>query len=207
MELNPTVFIIDDNEEVSRSLKMLMQSVGYQTRTYHSARQFLHEIDHNQAGCLILDVRMPDISGLQLQEQMHELGIHLPIIFTTAHADVPMAVRAMKLGAVDFLTKPVNSQVLLDIVNKALRIDEKHRAKTQQQQHVQSLIDKLTPREKAVMNHVIAGDPTKVIAIKLGISPKTVDLHRAKVMEKMAIKSIAELVSTTAILDDEELLS
>ena len=196
MNEKSTVYIVDDDQDVTNSLRWLIESVGYGVETHADARSFLRHYK-GQAGCLVLDVRMPELSGLELQEILQQKNMALPIIFVSAHGDVPMAVRAMKRGAIDFLTKPVNNQILLDNINSALRLDIKRREQLTHQEQVHALENKLTPREREVMALMVQGKSTKVIAESLGISPNTVELHRAKVMKKMEVKTVAELVSLT----------
>lgn len=188
------VYIVDDDAAIRHSLEMLMQSVGHKFKSYGSARAFLDSFDPSIPGCLLLDVRMPEISGLDLQHLLNQDKIKIPVIIITGHGDVPMAVRAMKQGAVDFIEKPFHDQNLLDSIAKAL-------AKSldiQQQQNNQSKyfeqLSKLSPRERQVMEVLVAGKHSKVIASELGISPKTVDVHRGHIMEKMHVKSLVELV-------------
>ncbi len=198
-----TIYVIDDNEEVAASLCCLVESVGYPAKAYNDAKSFLAAYNSKEAGCLVLDVRMPEISGLELQERLVKKEINIPIIFITSYADVPMAVRAMKKGAEEFLTKPVNSQVLLEAINKAVAKDISNRLSEEKQAIIQAQVNRLTPREREVMHLVVKGNLSKVIAHKLGISPKTVELHRAKIMEKMEVRAVAELVSKVSVVTKE----
>ena len=197
MENKATVYIVDDDHEVTSSLKWLIESVGYHVRVFHQPSDFLRNYQQGQVGCLILDVRMPEMSGLEVQEIMRRKQIHIPIIFITGHGDIPMAVRAMKFGATEFLTKPVNNQMLLENINKAIKLDIQRREEAQEVAILRKRYERLTPREKQVMELMIAGKLTKVIADELGISPNTAELHRAKVMKKMEVKTLAELVNLT----------
>ena len=194
-----TVFVVDDDDAMSKSVRWLIESVGLNVRTFSSAKEFLENYDPNESGCLVLDVRMPGMSGLELQEQLSKRDIHLPIIFVTGHGDVPMAVKAMKAHAFDFLTKPFNDQTLLDTINKAIQADVNRRKEYVEFSLVAERIVKLTPRELQVMDLVIEGRLNKVIASELKISPKTVELHRAKIMEKMGADSVAHLVRQVLI--------
>jgi two-component system response regulator FixJ len=191
----PTIFIIDDDKHVIESMRWLMESVDYSVETYSDAQSYLDNCKRDAPGCLVVDVRMPGISGLELQEELHKRDITLPIIFITGHGDVAMAVRAMKAGAVDFLTKPVNNQLLLETINKAIVFDQGNRAKLAKSAEIHERAARLTQREKEVMQLMVTGKLTKVIADELDISPNTVELHRAKVMRKMEAKTLAELVS------------
>jgi len=194
MPPNVMVHIIDDDAAVRRSLEMLLQSVGHMARSYTSARAFLGSFDPSIPGCLLLDVRMPGMSGLDLQQLLAQDKIKIPVIIITGHGDVPMAVRAMKEGAFDFIEKPFHDQHLLDSVATALAKG----VEIQQQQHEQAKflerVSSLSPRERQVMDVLVAGKHNKVIALELGISPKTVDVHRGHIMEKMQVKSVIELV-------------
>ena len=190
----PKIFVIDDNKEVTESLRWLFESVNYEVETFNNANNFLAAYKSTQPGCLILDVRMPEITGLELQEILKERNISIPIIFMTAHADVPMAVRAMKLGAVDFLTKPVNNQTLLETINKAIKIDMKLKRNSTDTAKTAAKAKRLTSRENEVMMLILEGKLNKHIASHLGISQKTVELHRSNVMKKMGAKTAAELV-------------
>ncbi len=189
-----TIFVVDDDDAVTQAMSWLIESVGYSVKIFNNAQAFLDNY-RNESGCLILDVRMPEVSGLELQDILLSRGINIPVIFVTAHGDVPMAVRAMKKQAVDFLTKPVNNQMLLESINRAIRIDTKNREALAKKEVYQSLEHQLTPREHEVMLLMIEGNSTKAIASQLGISPNTAELHRAKVMKKMQVKTLAELVS------------
>ena len=191
---NTIIYVIDDDAEVADSLKWLLTSMNYQVDTYCTPEEFLTSYKNTTKACLILDVRMPGMSGLQLQEALIERTIYIPIIFMSGHADVPMAVKAMKFGAVDFLTKPINDNQLLEVVNRAIRrLDATLEIENDKKQYL-TLIDSLTPREREVMDLMVQGKLSKQIAYDLSISTNTVEIHRAKVLKKMQAKSLAQLV-------------
>lgn len=189
-----SVFIVDDDQAVRESLADLMDSVGLSTKTYATAQDFLADYTPDRLGCLVLDIRMPFMSGLELQDELIRRQAVLPIIFMTAHGDVPMAVQAMRQGAIDFIQKPFRDQDLLDQINHALEICVKEREKQRKFQRVKEHIYALTPREREVMDMIIAGKANKVIAIDLGLSQRTVEVHRAHIMDKLGVRSLADLV-------------
>lgn len=189
-----TVYIVDDDQAIRHAMELLMRSVGLDYEIFHSADEFLSGHTNDRAGCLVLDIRMPGLGGLELQEKLNEMGSTLPIIFITGHGDVPMAVEAMQKGAVDFIQKPFRDQELLDRVSEALKTDQERRSARDQQAEVTGRVDKLTKREREVMDLVVTGKPNKVIAYELGVSQRTVEIHRARVMEKMEARSLADLV-------------
>lgn len=188
------VHIVDDDAAIRDSLSFLMKSVGLQHVCYESANDFLEQFDAERSGCIVLDIRMPGMSGLELQETLNGKKSITPIIFITGHGDVPMAVEAMRSGAVDFLQKPFRDQELLDRINNAMEADREAREELKQQATLRDRFERLTPREKEVMEHVVAGKANKVIAFDLNVSQRTVEIHRARVMEKMQAKSLAHLV-------------
>jgi len=193
--LEPIVYIIDDDQAMVESLSWIIESIGLKVKTYLRAQEFLNEYDPQQHACLLLDVRMPGMSGPELQMRLTEWGVPtLPIIFISGHGDVPLAVRVMKAGAIDFLTKPFNDQVLLESINKALRTDKANREKRQESAQARAKFALLSPREAQVLQGIVAGKPNKVISAELRISLKTVEAHRASVMKKMGVKSVPELV-------------
>ncbi len=194
MSKTETVFVVDDDQAMRKSLKWLIESVGMQVESYASADEFIRNYYPGRSGCLLLDVRMPGMSGLDLQEQFIRQNIKIPIIIITGHGDVPMAVRAMKAGAVDFIEKPFNDEFLLDSIRKALALDVQQRTFQAQQAEIATRLAHLTPREHEVMEMVTNGKSNKEIANQLGVSTKTVEAHRARVMEKMEASSLAELV-------------
>ncbi|MEM7250416.1 MAG: response regulator FixJ [Pseudomonadota bacterium] len=197
-EPDPIVFIVDDDDEVRDSLEDLIDSVGYQTEKFGSAADFLAGFDPSRSGCLVLDIRMPGMSGLELQERLNEEGISLPIIFITGHGDVPMAVEAMRRGAVDFIQKPFRDQDLLDRVNAALAEGVEKQRDSEAIREITGKVDSLTPRERQVLDMVVEGKANKVIAIDLDVSQRTVEVHRANVMDKMQARSLADLVRMMA---------
>lgn len=189
-----TVYIVDDDHAIRHAMELLMASVGLDFEVFESADQFLENHSNDRAGCLVLDIRMPGLGGLELQEKLLEMGSGLPIIFITGHGDVPMAVEAMQKGAVDFIQKPFRDQELLDRISLALKTDEERRSTRVEKAEVAANVARLTNRESQVFDLVITGKPNKVIAYELGVSQRTVEIHRARVMEKMQAKSLADLV-------------
>ncbi len=190
----PTVFVVDDDPGVGDSIRLLLRSVGLPSEVFRSAIEFLKAYDLERAGCLVLDVRMPGMSGLDLQARLQEMGSTLPIIFVTAHGDVPMAVDAVKGGALDFVQKPFRDQELLDKIQEGLETDALNRAVLRDLTEIRKRLESLTPRESEVMDLVVAGKPNKNIARALTISQRTVEIHRARVMEKMQVRSVSMLV-------------
>jgi len=193
-EHKPTVFLVDDDEAVRDSLGLLMKSVALTSRSYAAANDFLAEYDPDCPGCLVLDIRMPGMSGMELQQKLIDMRAILPIIFITGHGDIPMAVEAMQRGAVDFIPKPFRDNELLDRINQALEDDRKNRESLVEREEVEKRMEKLTPREKQVLELVVQGKANKVIAGDLEVSQRTVEIHRARVMEKMQVRSLAQLV-------------
>ena len=190
----PTVYIVDDDEAVRESLGLLLESVEQSSVGFATANEFLEAYNEDLGGCIVLDIRMPGMNGMELQKKLNELNSILPIIFVTGHGDVPMAVEAMQHGAVDFIQKPYREQDLLDKINKAMQLDQEQRAELKEKQAIRERIATLTPREHEVMDMMIEGNANKVIAIDLGISQRTVEIHRSRVMEKMNTHSLAHLV-------------
>ncbi len=196
------VFIVDDDEAVRNSLRLLVKSVGLSAVTANSAQEFLATYDAADPGCLILDVRMPGMSGIELQQQLNLRGAVIPVIFITGHGDIPMAVEAMQQGAFDFLQKPFRDQDLIDRVQRALEKDRANRGELLERAGIRKRRDSLTPREREVLELVASGKPNKVMAADLGLSQRTVEIHRARVMEKMGASSLAQLVRM--VLDLQE---
>ncbi len=196
-----TVYLVDDDDAFRDSLKVLCESVGLGVECFDSADALLERYESGPMdGCLVLDIRMPGMSGLELQEALQQRESRLPIIFMTGHGDVPMAVRAMKSGALDFLSKPFSHQEMLDRIHRALETADERAAERQSHEQVEACFDELTPREIEVMDLVVTGLANKVVANRLGISQRTVEIHRAQVMEKMQASSLADLVRSAVIL-------
>jgi FixJ family two-component response regulator len=189
----PVVFIIDDDVGVRAAMQRLLKSVGLKSEVFAAAQDFLQHVPHPGPSCLILDVRLPGISGLDLQHKLIEVGVHIPIIFITAHGDIPMSVKAMKSGAVEFLTKPFRDQDLLDAIHQALERDRIDRQQQNEIDDLQHRFERLTAREHQVMKLVISGMATKEIASVLGTSEVTAKVHRSQVMHKMKANSLVEL--------------
>ncbi|MBS1200021.1 MAG: histidine kinase [Proteobacteria bacterium] len=189
-----TVFVVDDDEAVRTSLRLLLKSVGLPVETFASAQEFLDQFDPGRAGCLVLDIRMPGMSGLELQQHLNDRHSIMPIVFITGHGDVPMAVEAMQAGAVDFIQKPFRDQDLIDRINRALEKDREMRGELRERDEIRRRMSQLTPREREVLELVTQGKANKVIAGDLNVSQRTVEIHRARVMEKMGANSLAHLV-------------
>ncbi|MFZ1100108.1 MAG: response regulator transcription factor [Steroidobacteraceae bacterium] len=197
----PTVFVVDDNEGIRNALRLLLKSVGIASRTMASAKEFLETYKPDQPGCLVLDVRMPGMSGIELQEQLNLCGAVIPVIFITGHGDVAMAVEAMQHGAFDFLQKPFRDQDLIDRIQRALERDSRNRAALAQHARIHERLESLTAREREVMALMVRGLANKVIAADLGISQRTVEIHRSRVMDKSGAASLAQLVRMTLDLE------
>ena len=202
---SPLVYLVDDDEAVRDALGMLFKSVGLECRLFASALEFLEAYDPRRHSCLVADIRMPGLSGLDLQQRLNEQRAEVPVIFITGHGDVPMAVNAMKSGASDFIQKPFRDQDLIDRIHKALAQDRERREVRAAQNVIRERLALLTPREAEVMKRVVRGQANKVIALDLGVSQRTVELHRARVMRKLKMRSLAELVSAVGrvITSDE----
>jgi FixJ family two-component response regulator len=202
-ERSPIVHVVDDDDSVRTAVVRLLQAAGHQARGYASAGEFLlGRLDRDTPGCVVLDVRMPGPSGLDLQEALARAEAHLPIVFLSGYGDIPMSVRAIKAGASDFLTKPVNWDTLLDAVRTALARDAETRASQARMDALRARYQTLTPREREVFAGVVAGKLNKQIAAELGTAERTVKAHRAQVMEKMHVASVAELVHAADELSD-----
>ncbi len=204
MHGEPTVFVVDDDQAVRESLARLLDSVGLPVQTFACAEEFLEAYDPQWQGCVILDIRMPGISGLELQETLAARQVRLPIIIMSAHGDVEKAVRAMKSGAVDFIKKPYKGSVLLERIREALALDARRRREEASRAEVAARLARLTPREREIMSLLVAGKPAKQIAFELGLSRKTVDVHRSHIVSKMQVGSVVELANLLAQLPPEQ---
>jgi two-component system, LuxR family, response regulator FixJ len=194
MGSEPTVFVVDDDPAVRKALSLLMKSIGLNAELFGSAQEFLAKYDPARPGCVILDVRMPEMNGLELQETLKAHGIAIPVIFLTGHGDVPMAVRAMQGGAIDFIEKPFREQVLLERVQQAIERDAARRQDEMQHADARTRLNLLTSREQQVLDLVVAGKHNKAIAAELNVSMKTVEFHRSRIMDKLQADSVATLV-------------
>ncbi len=199
-ENQPMVFIVDDEPAIRAALRLLIKSVGYTVECFASADQFFSQFDPDQKGCLILDIRMPGMSGMDLQEKLAKNNALLPIIMISGHGEIPMAVKAVQKGAIDFLQKPFSDQQLLDRISQAMDIDQKRHNEHDVQQEAQLKYDSLTPREREIFTEVVAGKLNKVIAYELNISTRTVEIHRSKAMEKMGAKNLSELINLSNLV-------
>ena len=199
----PTVFVVDDDDHVREAIGLLLDSVKLPFVGFSSAAEFLSSFDPDAPGCLVLDLRMPGMSGIELQSRLRAMGSQLPIVFVTAHGDVPTAVEAVKAGAVDFIQKPFQDQKLLDMINEAMERDGRARVEREQVGAIETRLASLTPREREVMALVALGKRNKTIARELGISQRTVEVHRARVMEKMLAHSVSELVQMVLKTGDQ----
>jgi len=199
------VFVVDDDADIRDSMRMLLEVAGFKVRSYTSAKHFLVD-DHPKHGCLIADIRMPDMSGLELQEEVVRRHIDLPVIIITGHGDVPLAVQAMKAGAVDFLEKPFNDDLMLASIRRALEIGSRARSRAAESKAAQDLLSALTPRERGVLDKLVQGRSNKLVAHELGISPRTVEIHRAHIMSKMEASSLSDLVRLVLAADPDSVV-
>lgn len=197
----PTVFVIDDDEDMRSALGNLFRSVGHEVKLFGSAAEFLQDTSSDAPGCLVLDVRLPGMSGLDFQNKLASTNAHIPIVFMTGHGDIPMSVRAMKAGAVDFLTKPFRDQDMLDAVTRAIEADRTRRSSQQATSGVRDSYGRLSPREREVMTLVTRGLMNKQVAHELGLSEITVKLYRGQAMRKMGAGSLADLVRMAELLE------
>ena len=195
------VFIVDDDDAIRDSISLLLDTVDIPSTTFGSATEFLDSFDPESKGCLVLDIRMPRMSGMELQANLRERGSNIPIVFITGHGDIPMAVEAMRNGAINFIRKPFGEQELLDCINEALDAEANQRLQQSDIQDMKTKIEKLTPREFEVFERVASGQANKVIAIELEISERTVEIHRSQVMHKTESRSLADLVRLKLLLD------
>ena len=201
-DIQQTVYVVEDDEAVRDSLELLLKSDGKPVQTFESATDFLKDYSDKMAGCIVLDIRMPGMDGMELQKKLNDKHSILPIIFVTGHGDVPMAVDAMKEGAVDFIQKPYREEALLEKIEAALAQDLEQRKTLDEKQEIIRRVKSLTPREHEIMDRMIAGQANKVIAIELEISQRTVEIHRSRVMHKMGTHSLAHLVRMVLSVKD-----
>ena len=196
----PIVYVVDDDDQAREYVTWLLESAGWTVKSYDRAQAFLDDYDAAFPGCLVTDVRMPGLSGLDLQRELTERSIELPIIMISAFAEVPMAVRAMRDGALDFLEKPFDGQTLLERVRSAIETDRQRRGDDVERKAVAARLAKLSPRQRAVLDGLIAGKPSKVIASELGVSPRTVDVHRFRLMRQLGAESLPDLFRRVVLL-------
>jgi two-component system response regulator FixJ len=197
------IHIIDDDDAIRESLSFLLQAAGFGPVTYESADIFLERLEHIEAGCIITDVRMPGLTGIELLRRLQKRDGSLPVIVITGHADVPLAVEALKAGAFDFIEKPFDDELLISVVRKALRVREEARRRNEARAAILQRIESLTPRERQVFEGLVAGHANKTIAFDLGISPRTVEIYRANVMGKLQASSLSELVKMALLIGEE----
>lgn len=189
-----TVYVVDDDEAIRHSLELLIGAVGLNVRVFSDAASFLDAFDPALRGCIVADLSMPGMNGLEMQERLNDLNCRMPIVFLSGHGDVPAAVRALQRGAVDFLEKPFDPRLLLETIEQAVEMDSKRRAAAEKKAEIDSRINSLTPREREIVTLVADGKSSKVIATDLGISERTVELHRSHIMKKMSARSVADLM-------------
>ncbi|MFE8071911.1 response regulator FixJ [Marinobacteraceae bacterium S3BR75-40.1] len=201
-DMSQTVYVVEDDEAVRDSLTLLLESEGLRVETFATGNDFLEAWNEDMAGCIVLDIRMPGLDGMEVQSALNEHNSLLPIIFVTGHGDVPLAVEAMKHGAVDFVQKPYREEALLDKVKSALEQDEEQRRSLGERNEIVRKIESLTPREREIMDRMVEGQANKVIAIELDISQRTVEIHRSRVMHKMGTHSLAHLVRMVMSVKD-----
>jgi FixJ family two-component response regulator len=194
-DLDTLIYVVDDDQAMCESLSWLLQSMHWQVETYNNADSFLKHYDSNKLSCLILDVRMPGMSGLALQETLQNQHIDIPVIFITGHGDIKMAVRAMKAGAMEFLNKPFNDQELLDSIHRSLNLAKENRQKTEERKYIYDRLDTLTARERQILQLLVKGKMNKVIAYDLKLSIKTIELHRSNIMRKFKSPTMTALLS------------
>jgi FixJ family two-component response regulator len=197
----PTVFIVDDDPDIRCAVSLLVRSVGLAAETFPSAPAFLEYFDSSRLGCLVLDIRMPGMSGLELQKELRVRGVGLPVIFLTAHGEITLAIQAIRAGAIDFIQKPYSPQYLLERIHEAIAIERAQHCKCALAVQVQQRVNRLTGREREVMHLLAEGISTKLVASRLTISPKTVENHRAKVLEKMNVDNPTQLAHVLALLE------
>jgi FixJ family two-component response regulator len=193
-DTEPTVFLVDDDHAVRDALELLLESASFKTASFENARAFLDAYTQDEAGCLVLDIRMPDMSGMELQDALIAKGITLPIIFLTGHGNVSMSAKAFRTGAVDFMEKPFDESALLERIREAMQLDRTNRGKTARREDARARLTTLTQREHQVMLLVVAGKVNKEIAAELNLSHRTVEIHRGRVMEKTGARSLTKLI-------------
>jgi len=198
-----TVFVVDDDAAVRQGLRFMLRAAGYSVEAFPSARSFLDDYDPRRCGCLLLDVQMPQISGLELQQRLNVRGWRIPVIFITGHGTVPLAIAAMKAGAFDFIEKPLREEALLDSIERALHWNDRAYEERLERAALETRVALLTPREREVFELVAAGEPNKIIARRLGISFRTVELHRAHVTEKLQARSLSDLIRMGIIMNSD----
>jgi len=199
------VFVVDDDADIRDSMRLLLEVAGFKVRSYNSAKHFLAD-DHPKHGCLIADIRMPDMSGLELQIEVTRRHIDLPVIIMTGHGDVPLAVQAMKAGAIDFIEKPFDDDLMLASVRRAMEVGSRARERSAESKAAQDLLSSLTPRERSVLDKLVQGRSNKVVAYELGISPRTVEIHRAHIMSKMEASSLSDLVRVVLAAEPDSIV-
>jgi two-component system, LuxR family, response regulator FixJ len=193
--MEPTIFVVDDDAAIRDSLRMMLETAGYAVRDFASAQSFLSDPDL-RGGCLIVDIRMPGMGGLELQEELVRRKANIPVIVMTGHADVPLAVRAMRAGAIDFVEKPFDQERMLQSVSDALAAGERAQSRAAEAKQARELLNLLTPREREILDQLVKGHANKVVAHQLGISPRTVEIHRASIMEKLHARNLSNVVRT-----------
>ena len=198
---NETVFVVDDDTAVRQGLRFMLRAAGYSVEAFPSARSFLEDYDPRQGGCLLLDVQMPQMTGLELQQRLNVRGWRIPVIFITGHGTVPLAISAMKAGAFDFIEKPLREDALLESIERALHWNDRAYEERLERATLQARVASLTPREREVFELVARGEPNKVIARHLGISFRTVELHRAHIIEKLQARSLSDLIRMGIIMN------
>lgn len=201
----PTVFLVDDDNAVRDALELLLDSAGLSTVSYPSAAAFLEDFDRNWRGCLVLDIRMPGMSGMELQAALAEKSVNIPIIFLTGHGNVSMSAKAFRTGAIDFLEKPFDENVLLERIQEAIRLDQSNQAVTARRMNASTRMASLTPREREVMLLIVAGNANKEIATKLDLSTRTIETHRGHILEKTGAQSLADLIELAIASGSHEL--
>jgi RNA polymerase sigma factor (sigma-70 family) len=204
MTTEPTVFVVDDDAAMRSSLRWLVESVGLRVEEFSSAREFLDQGDLNRAGCLVLDIRMPETNGLELQAELGDRDCHLPVLVVTGYADVPSVVRAMKVGAIDVLQKPCSDKDLMERIQQAIDLDAKRRETRQQRTAFRQRLATLTAREREVLDLVVVGRSSKWVAQSLQISEKTVEVHRSHILKKLEVGGVAELVRLVTLTEQSE---